>query len=102
VCADCHGLNVPPTLEDGQDLANTGVCDNCHSAAGAVTAKNYWHDDPDTWVTAQGESGFCGSCHDGTPGNTKDGTWKGGRQFYKAFMAGYGCDRESSGEQKVQ
>ncbi|MHA2136329.1 MAG: cytochrome c3 family protein, partial [Candidatus Thorarchaeota archaeon] len=35
----------------------------------------YWHDDPDTWVTAQGESGFCGSCHDGTPGNTKvDGT----------------------------
>jgi predicted CXXCH cytochrome family protein len=74
-CTDCHGSNTPPMLADGQDLANTTVCDNCHSADGVSTAKTYWPNDPGTWITSQGESGFCGSCHDETPGNTKgDGT----------------------------
>ncbi len=69
----CHGTYDPPLLADGQDLTNTTVCDNCHSAADAGTAKSYWNNNPGTWVGAEGEEGFCGSCHDVTPGNTDMG-----------------------------
>ncbi|RJR17297.1 MAG: hypothetical protein C4581_08275 [Nitrospiraceae bacterium] len=78
-CTACHGSI--PVLADGQPLATTIVCNNCHSASGAVTAKSYW----DTAGSSEGEAGswaavtseiiYCGSCHDSTPGNTKkDGT----------------------------
>jgi predicted CXXCH cytochrome family protein len=80
-CADCHGTNNPPLLADGQDLANTTVCTNCHSTSGAVTAKTYWGNagssegTADSWAVVESETVYCGSCHDSTPGNSKkDGT----------------------------
>jgi len=80
-CVDCHGANVPPVLADGENLANTTVCNNCHSASGVVTAKTYWgiagssEGEAGSWAVATNEVSYCGSCHDATPGNTKeDGT----------------------------
>ncbi|MBI5410336.1 MAG: hypothetical protein HZA14_13320 [Nitrospirae bacterium] len=80
-CADCHGANVPPLLADGQNLANTTVCNNCHSASGAAIAKQYWsiagssEGEAGSWAMVESEAVYCGSCHDATPGNTKkDGT----------------------------
>ena len=29
-CIDCHGSNKPPLFVDGNNLATTTVCDNCH------------------------------------------------------------------------
>ncbi|MBI5407984.1 MAG: hypothetical protein HZA14_01300 [Nitrospirae bacterium] len=81
LCAECHGSNVPPTLADGQNLANTTVCNNCHSTTGATIAKTYWGQSGSSegtagsWAVATSETSYCGSCHDATPGNTKkDGT----------------------------
>ncbi len=77
-CADCHGAFTPPQLADGQTLATTTLCNNCHSADGVATAKAYWNTmgsstgEPGSWLAVEGERSFCGSCHDDTPGNTKD------------------------------
>ncbi|NIN37071.1 MAG: hypothetical protein GTO60_19050 [Gammaproteobacteria bacterium] len=95
-CYDCHGP-VIPNLADGQDLANTTVCTNCHSSNGTAAAKDYWADDPGTWLTTEGEDDYCGSCHDATPGNTKvDGTGDttvniiGDNLTYGYFVTGHG------------
>ncbi len=71
----CHGTFRPdsahPLFEDGENFANTEACDNCHGGPdGGSMAKTYWPEDPGTWMTAKGEGGFCGSCHDVTQGNT--------------------------------
>ncbi len=102
-CADCHGTNNPPVLADGQNLANTTVCTNCHSANGAATAKQYWSTKGSSqrtdgsWAVVEGEESFCGSCHDETPGNTKgDGTGGnapniiGNNTTYGFFVTGHG------------
>lgn len=96
-CADCHGANPPPLLADGQNMTNSTVCNNCHSTDGAATAKTYWPDDPDTWVSTEGESSFCGGCHDETPGNSnKNGTGDdapniaGDNSTYGYFVTGHG------------
>jgi predicted CXXCH cytochrome family protein len=96
-CADCHGVNVPPMLRDGQDLANTAVCNNCHSATDAGTAKTFWQENLGTWVAAEGEAGYCGGCHNETPGNSKqDGTGDttvnivGDNTTYGFFVTGHG------------
>ena len=101
-CADCHGTNIPPVLKDGLDLANTAVCDNCHSADGIATAKSNQHEDPGTWAANEGEESFCGSCHDLTPGNDKqDGTGDdapdvaGNKLNFGFFVTGHGRPTES-------
>ena len=96
-CAACHGVNTPPLLADGENLANTTVCNNCHSSTGAVIAKTQWDNDPGTWVGSAGEDEFCGSCHNETPGNTEqDGTGDttvnivGDNSTYGFFVTGHG------------
>jgi predicted CXXCH cytochrome family protein len=81
-CEACHGTEIPPTLANGENLANTTVCDNCHGGGSEVgTAKSYWGNagssegEGGSWAVVESESSFCGSCHDTTSGNTKgDGT----------------------------
>ncbi|MEN8262176.1 MAG: LamG-like jellyroll fold domain-containing protein [Nitrospirota bacterium] len=96
-CGDCHGENTPPVLADGLDLASTTVCDNCHSSDGIADAKTNWHEDPGTWVSTAGEESFCGSCHDLTPGNSRqEGTGfnapgvAGDKTNYGFFETGHG------------
>ncbi|MBI5664922.1 MAG: hypothetical protein HZC49_07530, partial [Nitrospirae bacterium] len=96
-CVDCHGTNTPPMLADGQRLANTTVCNSCHSESGAAIAKTYWQTNPGNWTTTGGEAEYCGSCHDGTPGNSKnDGTGDtaanivGDNTTYGFFVTGHG------------
>ncbi len=76
-CSECHDTNNFPQFKDGQNLTNTTVCNNCHTAAGAITAKTYW-DHPGSssgtagsWAVTLGEASFCGSCHGAIPGNTQ-------------------------------
>ncbi len=97
LCSACHGSSTPPELANGQNLSNTTVCDNCHSAADAGTAKIYWLNDPGTWSATDGEAGFCGSCHDETPGNTDIGgsgifakNITGDQSTYGYFVTGHG------------
>jgi hypothetical protein len=80
----CHGTNSPPMFADGNDLANTTVCDNCHSPGGsfdgvnaAVTgAKTNWTDGVYVGRTlAVGKEMWCAGCHDDAPSNSMiDGT----------------------------
>jgi predicted CXXCH cytochrome family protein len=75
-CSQCHDTNDYPFFKTGTDgngdgkynLAETDVCDGCHSLDGVTSAKAYYMDDQGTWAAAEGEESFCGSCHDGTPG----------------------------------
>ena len=104
-CADCHDTSDIPSFKSGTDvngdgkydLSETDVCDTCHSADGVASAKNYWTLDPGSWVAAEGEEGFCGSCHDLTPGNSsQDGTGDqapniaGDKSTYGFFITGHG------------
>ncbi|MBI5408469.1 MAG: hypothetical protein HZA14_03790, partial [Nitrospirae bacterium] len=95
-CVDCHG-SYTPMLADGQNLANTTVCNNCHSVSGAIVAKTFWQTNQGNWTTVGGESSYCGSCHDETPGNSKkDGTGEmaanivGNNTTYGYFVTGHG------------
>ncbi|MBI5408464.1 MAG: hypothetical protein HZA14_03765, partial [Nitrospirae bacterium] len=102
-CTDCHGANVPPLLADGQNLANTTVCNNCHSASGAAIAKQYWSTKGSSlrtegsWAVTEGEASYCGSCHDETAGNTMpDGSGDiarnimGDNSTYGFYITGHG------------
>lgn len=78
-CDDCHqaGSNEGRhadhvdglvRFKDGQDLANTTVCDGCHGTTAA--AKPAWGD-----LTLRGVTSWCESCHDGSSTvNTQAGT----------------------------
>jgi len=76
-CGECHNTDNIPQFKDGQDLAGTTACDNCHSANGVALAKQYWGNPGSSsgaagsWAVVEGEASFCGSCHDATPGNTQ-------------------------------
>jgi predicted CXXCH cytochrome family protein len=98
-CTDCHGTNAPPLLADGQNLANTAVCNNCHSATGAATAKNYWSNagssegTAGSWAVVGSETSYCGSCHDATPGyNGGDAAFNvmGNGTTYGYVLTGHG------------
>jgi hypothetical protein len=110
-CIDCHGLNNPPLFADGNDLATTTVCDNCHSPGGvfdgvndlAIGAKNNWPDgvyDGSADVAGKlsaGKEDWCVSCHDDSPSNSKaDGTGVSARNVvgdnvtYGYFVSGHG------------
>jgi hypothetical protein len=90
-CGDCHasGDMISPhgsegLFADGKLLAQTHVCDNCHSPAGAydgvddpsVGARNNWaqgvYQDN---ILKSGKEKWCVTCHDDAPANSKaDGT----------------------------
>jgi predicted CXXCH cytochrome family protein len=69
----CHGANDPPLLADGQSLATTTKCNNCHTTTGAGTAKSYWNSygTSGSWISVAGEVSFCVSCHNSSPGYTQ-------------------------------
>ncbi len=71
-CSGCHSAN-PPEFSDGQNLANTTVCDVCHGVDGAFDgvndpdfgAKANWADGVyDGLVLASGKEKWCAGCHD--------------------------------------
>ncbi len=71
----CHGIEEIPLLRNNTDLANTSVCDDCHSSADVDTAKRYWFNPPGSsigaarsWAVNESYKSFCGSCHDSTRG----------------------------------
>ncbi|KAA3618883.1 MAG: hypothetical protein DWQ05_05810 [Calditrichaeota bacterium] len=74
-CSDCHDTNNYPTFSDGNNLANTNVCDACHSAGGAfnglnsmggsVGAKDNWSSSVYNGSSLQsGKEKWCVGCHD--------------------------------------
>ncbi|MGA1874760.1 MAG: hypothetical protein ACMUIA_04055 [bacterium] len=86
-CGDCHApgdaIN-PHGLEqlfaDGRSLAETEVCDNCHSPGGAydgvndplVGAKNNWKSGVYEGSALQsGKGKWCVTCHDSVPANSE-------------------------------
>jgi predicted CXXCH cytochrome family protein len=107
VCLTCHLEDNFPTFADSKDLADTTICDSCHSVDGVPivkdTDKDYWENPGSSsgaegsWAEVEGYSSFCGSCHDITPGNTKvDGTGDdavnimGDDSTYGFFVTGHG------------
>jgi predicted CxxxxCH...CXXCH cytochrome family protein len=78
-CDDCHpaGSNTGShashvdgvvSFKDGQDLANTTVCNSCHGTTAAT--KPTWGDS-----SVRGQTSWCESCHDGSSTvNTAAGT----------------------------
>lgn len=73
-CEGCHDVNNFPFFRDGETLAATTACDNCHSVDGAAQAKQYFGQ-LGSWA-AQGDQSYCASCHNDTPGYTN---WDGGQ-----------------------
>lgn len=83
-CDTCHLTDFFPTFADGQDLAGTAVCDECHSPGGdydgvestttagggvSIGAKDNWDSKVyETTSTLQvGKERWCAGCHDGDP-----------------------------------
>jgi hypothetical protein len=107
-CVDCHGAYDPPLFADGNDLATTTVCDNCHSAGGsydgvddvAVGAKNNWPNGVYSGgVLASGKERWCDTCHDESPANSKaDGSGVSARNAlgdnatYGFYQTGHGVN----------
>lgn len=78
-CFDCHG-NSFTTFKDGKTLAETNVCDNCHSPNGAydgvgdpvIGAKANWANGAyDGNYLRAGKEQWCAGCHDDAPANSK-------------------------------
>ncbi|MBI5231331.1 MAG: hypothetical protein HY876_04100, partial [Coriobacteriales bacterium] len=80
VCGDCHDTNAMPLFKDGQTLAQTTVCNTCHSpggsfdgvdsADGSVGAKDKWAFgvyDAMTTTPRPGNERWCVGCHDEIP-----------------------------------
>jgi len=78
-CYVCHDTANYPLLADGQDLANTTVCDTCHSAGGSYNGVDSSGDSigaRDNWVAGiydggmdiqAGKERWCVGCHDDVP-----------------------------------
>jgi hypothetical protein len=77
-CYACHDTNNYPLFADGEDLANTIVCDTCHSPGGTydgindpfVGAKTIWLTGAYVAGTSTLQSGkekWCATCHDEEP-----------------------------------
>jgi hypothetical protein len=71
-CIQCHNAGGDFSLfADGQDLDNTGVCDDCHSPGGAfngsLLAKAKWENgvyEANGTDLQAGNENWCASCHD--------------------------------------
>ena len=73
-CSACHNTDDFPSFSDGQDLANTDVCNTCHSEGGTydglAMAKANWVDavyEPDSATLQSGKERWCATCHDEAP-----------------------------------
>lgn len=75
-CGDCHDINNFPAFNDGKDLTNTTICDNCHSKSGSydgiddpvIGAKAIWRTGAyaatDDSTLRSGKEKWCAGCHD--------------------------------------
>jgi hypothetical protein len=78
-CTDCHLNHANYMLfADGEPLASTTACDNCHSSGGtyggAAIAKANWDDGvyvADGTALQSGKEQWCAGCHDDEPANSK-------------------------------
>ncbi|MDH4157684.1 MAG: right-handed parallel beta-helix repeat-containing protein, partial [candidate division Zixibacteria bacterium] len=81
-CADCHDITKFPLFKDGKTLANTTVCDPCHSPGGTydgvndpvIGAKANWKSgvyEADSKTLQVSKEKWCAGCHDEEPGNSK-------------------------------
>jgi hypothetical protein len=81
-CTDCHSETDYTIFADGETLANTTVCDTCHSPNGAfdgvndpvIGAKNNWADGiykADGITLKSGKEKWCAGCHDDAPAYSK-------------------------------
>ncbi len=114
-CSVCHDTNNYPFFNSGVDLdgngielAETDVCNNCHSPAGSydgvndpvIGAKANWQNGVYSAGTlAEGKERWCDSCHDETPANSKaDNTGVSARNVlgdnatYGYYQTGHGQD----------
>jgi hypothetical protein len=77
-CTDCHSETDYTIFADGKTLANTTVCDTCHSPNGAfdgvndpvIGAKHNWVDgvyNADGVTLKSGKEKWCAGCHDDVP-----------------------------------
>jgi CSLREA domain-containing protein len=91
-CADCHDTNKFPFFKDGKNLAETTVCDDCHSPEGDYDGindpnigakygnngelkynwKNRIYDDVDNISLKVGNEKWCATCHDKSPSRIDD------------------------------
>ncbi len=77
-CEECHDTSNFPLFADGEPLASTTVCDNCHSPGGAsdgvIMAKTNFetgvYETGRTALTA-GNENWCASCHDDAPARSR-------------------------------
>ena len=79
-CSECHDIENYPYFKSGTgdapyDLAETNVCDSCHSPGGAFdgvrTAKEKWEEGVYNGTSLKsGEEKWCVGCHDGNPAVT--------------------------------
>jgi hypothetical protein len=81
-CTDCHSETDYTIFADGKTLANTTVCDTCHSPNGAfngvndpvIGAKTNWVDgiyNADGVTLKSGKEKWCAGCHDDAPAYSK-------------------------------
>jgi len=77
-CDVCHVESYAGVFIDGQDFANTTVCDTCHSPGGVydgvddsnIGAKGNWASgiyDEESGELLQGKEKWCIGCHDDNP-----------------------------------
>jgi len=78
-CDTCHDINNFPILKDGHNLANTTVCNPCHSPDGMVDgvnhetlgAKNNWSSGVYYGeILPEAKQLWCITCHDGGSANS--------------------------------
>ncbi|MEJ2199458.1 MAG: hypothetical protein P8X63_00360 [Desulfuromonadaceae bacterium] len=111
-CDGCHDINNFPYFKSGTDanadgkysLAETDVCDSCHSAGGSydglddavVGAKQIWdsgaYDGSESATLIAGKEKWCVSCHDEAPsvigGIAHPGRTAGGMRFLPRLCHG--------------
>ncbi len=108
-CGGCHGAEDPPLLSDGEDLADTSVCDDCHSPGGTYDgvndpvfgAKANWDDSVylDGALKA-GKEKWCAGCHDESPstvGGVAAPNVVGGEGEMTGYGLGWGFYRTGHG-----
>ncbi len=73
-CDECHDMENLPAFADGNDLAMTSVCDNCHSPGGTYDGVSMAKANFETGVYEEGRDYlhtgkelWCATCHDDAP-----------------------------------
>lgn len=106
-CATCHDTGNYPLLADGKTLAETSMCDSCHSSGGsydgvsdaAIGVRNNWTSGVYAGTSLKaGKELWCIGCHDQIPAKSKsDGSGvaapnqAGNAATYGYYLTGHGA-----------